>query len=544
MDAIQIFGTAATLAVGGAGIWTLRQRASGGSHRLIALLLVLLTAVYGVSFVAAHAPEPLNWDEVDYINASELGIRANYLETGSLNLADFYRVGKLKGSGDLAAVQQLGRTLPPEAADPFTLRHFHPPLATYFWNLWGRLGTSETHWHSAMIFVLALGLLVTAFAAPRPSLISASAAAIAFTAPAVISGYQFLSFHEWHTPALVAFMALLFAAARAPSRRLDIALGIAASVLLLTLEMGAIVLALAIVALIGCGRWRYFVKLPALARIIGSGAVTLLLLWPGFYLKGGTFKAVAMYAYRLFVKHGQEYESVAAPDFWAHLIASNPVLIAWCVLGVVLTVYGLWTRRLSHAYLVPLAIGGGYAAIMTPFALRDAYMAPALVALAANTAFAITGLASASDRTSSILGGVALFTASLSLLIAFISTPFSTQLQQSRGDGRAMAADVAQIRRLVPADRPVLAVGAHMVSRYVPGYSAQRADAIGTPVQLYERRDYADIPATDSLTRGRFGAIVLWRASEVSPDLLQRLSAQGYRHVQLHYFDLALAPPR
>src|SRR5579872_2596118 len=87
----------------------------------IAVALVLFVFL----FRALPSSSPYLYDEADYMSAGSRGILANYLDTPSLSMADFVRLGRTQQRSSLSEIVRA-------SGDVSFLRHFHGPFYYYY----------------------------------------------------------------------------------------------------------------------------------------------------------------------------------------------------------------------------------------------------------------------------------------------------------------------------------------------------------------------------------------------------------------------------
>lgn len=506
--------------------------------------LFAASLAYAALCIHFSAQTPLGWDEIDYVNASREGLAANHLEQNSLSLLQFYKLGSLKRGGDQQAVAAYASSLPDEKKDPFQLRHFHPPLPNYFWMAWDKFTQTSSGWHYSMLFVLLLSGLAFYFTLPRGSRsFGLITGAVFFSATAAANAFTTLNYHVFHLPACIFYAAVFFRHLENPVRRNGILLGIAAALLLLTLEMGLAVLALSALSVLLLRRTREYFRRQTIFSLLAGFLLTIALCWFGFFLKGGSFKALLMYVYRVIAAGNEEYSQVSAGRFWLQLCRENIFLVGWCFAGTAVTVYAIWRKLVPRTYLAPLLLAVGYAIIMSPFAIAQTYIIPALGLLCFQFALVLGALVR--NRTAEKYIQALPYFLVLPLAFAFAGRNFQTLSTEAAFAKRDLEGDLAQIRSLTDSSATILATGAHVPAFYLPEYhfsDAQRNSFSDTT--LFARKNYTYVSLEDSLRQKRYGAILVQKLLDYPEPSLKHIESLGYRRYTLNDFEFFLPEAR
>jgi len=105
-----------------------------------AVLAILIAVAFGMSRGKVNHV-PYGYDEADYMFAAELGMANNWLDSGSMSIADFISVGRKRGSD---SSQQAGLSaLARSGTDPVVYRHWHGPLYFFWLTAVDKLGLNE-----------------------------------------------------------------------------------------------------------------------------------------------------------------------------------------------------------------------------------------------------------------------------------------------------------------------------------------------------------------------------------------------------------------
>jgi 4-amino-4-deoxy-L-arabinose transferase-like glycosyltransferase len=351
---------------------------------VLALGAALFWAISGR--VAAYT---YGYDEADYLWIAEKGALAHWLETPSLSLPEFVRLGTGRGQ-DPAGRKQLSEMVREGGYVDF-YRHWHGPLFFYWLTATpGVLAGGEWQARAAQMAFLAAVYVVLYWGVRRlwgmpAAMLCAPAAVISFTN--VQTSLQLIP----HTLFTLCYTAsLLLAAVWMDNGRRGYwyAAVTAAALAFATLEV-ALVLIVTLAACVWLVRRRWMdgydrrAWVGFLARSMGVFAATVALVWPAGLFKLSFLKAYAFMAYlALFRKAAWGGESVWAS--WWTRIQSSPV--EWLLFAGGLA-YVLWKRR-EAVTLAPLAIYGvlmiaavGKVAADERMFLIPRYQAPYLTAL-------------------------------------------------------------------------------------------------------------------------------------------------------------------
>jgi hypothetical protein len=428
---------------------------------LIALAVGCLLSA--VSLAPYHA-SLLTWDEVDYVRAAELGLAANALESGSLTPGDFAALAMAKRSGADPPVPEHYD----ESRDPLLLRHYHPPFVTYLLSLVAP-SASERVMRLVQLLgafcLLAAALLGYGRLAKAPSPAGASAV-IAFGLWLVPPLFASISFHGWLAVWLTLGAALL-SSRRSPERRQQRwwPFGVVCGFAALTLETGVLLLVACFLALLlVSGQKQHDRTLRGLWITLGVSLLTLLVAWPGVWLKASLAKILALHGYRLAL--GQEYAPVGQ-----RVMDTAGTLAPGLVVGTVVLASLARTSRLSADRWLPFAlVSCVYGTVMVPVALQPLYLLPALAPLAALAGFA-TDQAAGSRK--------ALF------LVAAGVVALHGLWPRPRGDVEAR--NDLQWLSSVLRGRRALVEGGHVYQYYLPGYDIRPVTVDYAAGALYER---------------------------------------------------------
>lgn len=351
---------------------------------VLALGAVLFWAVSGR--VVAYT---YGYDEADYLWIADKGIVAHWMESPSLTLSEFVRLGTSRGQ-DAAGRKQLSEMVRRNGYVDF-YRHWHGPLYFYWLIASGTAALEGERQGRALQMVFLAAVFVVIYWGVRrlwglpAAVLCATASVISYAN--VQTSLQLIP----HTLFTLCYTAsLLLVAMWMHSGRFGYwyAAVVAAALAFTTLEVALVlILTLAVCAWLGREQWMAGWERRAWLRFSGRSmglfAAVVLVVWPAAVVKLSFVKAYAFMAYlALFRKAAWGGESVVGS--WLKRIESSPVEWMLFAAGVV---YVVWKRKqalllapFAVYVLLMMAAVGKVAADETMF-LIPRYQAPYLTGL-------------------------------------------------------------------------------------------------------------------------------------------------------------------
>ena len=359
------------------------------------LYILLISTVFIIFYAFSYniPQKNFDYDEVDYINAANLGIISNAFERGSLNLKSFVFLGLSKDTNGKDISEDANENFPPEESDPFLLRHFHPPLPVYYWSVFSKLSIFGLDQERLLkisgfvaYFIFCLIFMGVLKANTQNKSINRSQALfliVFFTSPLLINTSLNLNFHTFHAISCIFFSYALVNYLRSTNHKDAYVLGIAIASLVMTLETSLILIFFGIMIALVYQRSIFFNAQRLLKAIIGM-LISILILWPGTLWTGGPIKSFGMHAYRVFIEGGSEYDFSKLVLF-KELLFANPLLIF-----LSLCIYVVMIKKCFQdlTIFVPLSLGLSLLIFIGNFAHFQSYFLPAitLIALGATSA--------------------------------------------------------------------------------------------------------------------------------------------------------------
>ncbi len=424
----------------------------------------------------------LGWDEVDYVNAAKLGIKANMLEQYSLSPASYLEFARAKSSGK-------SPNLPSdydEDRDTLLLRHYHPPLVVLILAIIPDLNSERAARSVQLLGVLMLTLAIffsyfSISSSPGwQGILIVSLFAIWMN----ISLFRTISFHGWAAVWIITTTTTLYLCLKSWTLLRGISLCVSLALGLLTLETGIFILVIVLAWLTLQTRLLAQVDGNKLGwREIGIGVclvgLTVFAVWPGSILKASLVKIPALYAYR--IVQGQEYANVAG--LWRQLID----VLSPMVLVIISCVWVFFKDRNHSRYLTPVVIIGIlYVLILARFALSPGYLLPGFAPL-------ICFVGMMADQIQSKLGRLILSTSVLALVLA-------TGAKQNLYAGDEKAREDVKWLGEIMINRQALVDGGHIYRHYLGQSYNIRAISVSYDAKsllFRERGEYRKIKKDD-----------------------------------------------
>jgi hypothetical protein len=322
-------------------------------HILAVLILLAL-----LLFLMARnvAPDPYTFDEADYMYAASLGFAANYTDTPTLSIVEFFRTGLTRGresSQRLALSEQIRAS-----NDVVFYRHWHGPLYLYFLIPVSRLGLSERQVRTVMLAIPALTLVAIYFGClwlipDRSGTFAALAGSLLFISGA--SASTELAPHHLFALFSACFLFLLMKFVAGGKRNYWYAAVLLAALAFCTLEVAFVL----IITLGICGfveRRRAGLSWRVVGESFALFLTTVLVVWPAAIYKLSFLKGYLFMAYlALFRKSPWGTEGFF--EVWGRRALDSP--LEWTAILASLILY--FRRRGENRRSYPILV---YAALM------------------------------------------------------------------------------------------------------------------------------------------------------------------------------------
>lgn len=328
------------------------------------LAVAILLFVYLFRFLPSSSP--YLYDEADYMSAGSRGILANYLDTPSLSMLDFFRLGRDVGlqKQQRSSLSEIVRT----SGDVSFLRHFHGPFYYYYLASIGPL-TNRAEYATRAAGLLFHILTAVAIYLACVWLLGADGRMIGSIAGLMV----LLSFANLKTATQITphipyvffsiVSLLLFAAYLKHAKPFAWYASVVAFTLALASVEYAVLLPLTFAICLYSYRKSLFAGrtrkdwIAFLTRTLALFLGTLFVLWPAGVLKLSATKAYFYIVY-LTLKRAGAYGDTSALDAWRLRLHTAP--FDYAIVAIFTIVAVLFYRRLPHRYLVlPCLVYGG-----------------------------------------------------------------------------------------------------------------------------------------------------------------------------------------
>lgn len=521
-------------------------------YTLFGSLILLFALFFFTKNQYTNQSYPLNWDEVDYVNATKLGILTNVFELEGMDLISYIQLGIAKKQKDDQKVAQIATHLPNESLDPLSKRHLHPTLPIFYWSFFTNSDPiQETNnfrwsniilgWLTALSFIGSLWIMgkLNPFSYFCMSVI----ASFFITHQFGFGAFTLLNYHSFHLLAAILYLGILMKYLEKQSLTTNTSykyaylLGIGVAMLFLTLEMALVVVGGSFLAIILIGKWKVFLDFSSMWRVFVAFFSTLFLFWAGAILKGAMIKSWLNYAYRIFGNGNAEYERVSLLDNWIGLITMNPILFLIIAVSLCFVIYSIYKKNLSSLYIVPFLVGLVYAIAMTPFMIHSVYLIPSIGMLL----FACGLILSESKVHTYIKIGISC------LLVAVIIFNFSTtnfeattsDIETQKNDYFSDFKAIEQLAKNNSANQPILITGAHIVDYYTSLKNSEELNrcSISTP-DFCVRKDYQYSNIENEIKSKKYKVIVILKWMKYPDEKITLLKEIGYSHQNLTIYDV------
>ena len=342
-----------------------------------AVLAILIAVAFGMSRGKVNHV-PYGYDEADYMFAAELGMANNWLDSGSMSIADFISVGRKRGSD---SSQQAGLSaLARSGTDPVVYRHWHGPLYFFWLTAVDKLGLNEHDTRASFLIFPLLTVCAIYFGTLRlfegleGQIAAILASAMFLWSPIQLESSEIaphLMFVLWYICALL----LLARVALNGSRRGFYAATVLAGLGFCTLEVD-FVLILVLIAVAWWKRALLRTDLKLIRNSILLFLATVLVVWPTAIFKLNFAKAYMVMAYLALFRKGA-WGDVTFSQTWIRRFQMTPVELIFIAAGLALLFAAMSRRGRTAAmpfllfgvlmFLANLRVYSVIARYMTPF---------------------------------------------------------------------------------------------------------------------------------------------------------------------------------
>lgn len=525
---------------------------------LILIALLLLGLLYFCLKSNTYIHENLSWDEVHYSSLADKGIVYNALEKNSLNFIGFYKIGKARADKDTLLNQQLVKeyNYPDENLNPFYLRHYHPPLATYYWSFFTSNANiyekdKSLRFSNILLGVFTILSLLISLRIAKILTAQSFSSILIFSILLILSdifnySFETLNFHTFQFLFSVIFVACLIRWINNQTKKNALFVGVSTAFMFLSLETGLFVVAGAILALLLTKQIKVIFNFSL--QIFGSFFITIIALWPGILKTLAPVKTWIMYAARIFLKGNDEYDSVDMGGAWKTMFYENIVLFTVIIFTVIILL--LISRKIAKnkTYIIPYLVAFTYFIAITPFILNKTYIFPVIGLLI----FAIVYNISVIDlkefqyiKTNKKVKEYVL----LALLIGYIFIPFfnleyTDNLNKNIKERESFNQDILELKELLNSKHNIIAFNGQSLRYYLQDESIVdlRKNSMQNP-GYYIRENGLYKNVTEELKMNRIGAVVIPKnyLDYYPASKTKILEDFNYKNIKLKHFEVFLS---
>jgi hypothetical protein len=525
---------------------------------LILIALLLIGLLYFCLKSNTYIHENLSWDEVHYSSLADKGIVYNALEKNSLNFIGFYKIGKARADKDTLLNQQLVKeyNYPDENLNPFYLRHYHPPLATYYWSFFTSNANiyekdKSLRFSNILLGVFTILSLLNSLRIAKILTAQSFSSILIFSILLILSdifnySFETLNFHTFQFLFSVIFVACLIRWINNQTKKNALFVGVSTAFMFLSLETGLFVVAGAILALLLTKQIKVIFNFSL--QIFGSFFITIIALWPGILKTLAPVKTWIMYAARIFLKGNDEYDSVDMGGAWKTMFYENIVLFTVIIFTVIILL--IISRKIAKnkTYIIPYLVAFTYFIAITPFILNKTYIFPVIGLLI----FAIVYNISVIDlkefqyiKTNKKVKEYVL----LVLLIGYIFIPFfnleyTDNLNKNIKERESFNQDILELKELLNSKHNIIAFNGQSLRYYLQDESIVdlRKNSMQNP-GYYIRENGLYKNVTEELKMNRIGAVVIPKnyLDYYPASKTKILEDFNYKNIKLKHFEVFLS---
>jgi hypothetical protein len=499
----------------------------------------------------------LEWDELNYETLARKGLMYNALEKNSLNFVQFYKIGKARADKDTILNKELVKqyNYPDENENPFYLRHYHPPLATYFWSFFvdeSNIGNNDNNLRISNIILGLISIIAFILAIRLSTNLSKN---VMFYMLIVLNLFMFspifhYSFHRlnFHTVLFIVgiiFMAFLMKWIRQPNNKNALILGVSTALMFISLETALFIVSGALLGLILTKNIKVFFR--SLIRIFIGFVLGMIVLWPGVVKTLAPIKTWIMYLARIFLKGNDEYSGVSIVDMWAAIYAENIVLISFLVVAFAVLLVNYRKSLLERDIIIPYAVALFYLVLISPFIMNKTYVFPALGLLAFAVIYHIAEIPKIKTNRSSV--NKLLFPIlTLMVLVSVVHNGYHLEYSESKKENIAQRIrfneEMVELKEMLSDRTNIIAFNGQLLRYYLgrPDIIDMRKNQMSNP-GFYIREDglYKDV--LPDLKENKIEAVIIHKEhfTYYPPEKTKILETYNYKIVNLKQFRVFLS---
>ena len=497
----------------------------------------------------------LGWDELNYETLSRKGISYNAFEKNSLNFLEFYKIGKARADKDTLLNSQLVQQFkyPDENENPFYLRHYHPPLANYYWSLFineGNIIQNDKNLRSSNIwlgFIAVFSLFLALYISKKINLTTCFYAIVlsSLLVLSTIFNYSFerLNFHTIQFICSLIFIGTLMRWFNLPNRKTAFALGLSVALMFVALETALFVVSGAIIGLIFVRKLKQLLR--SLMVVFIAFVIGMLALWPGVIKTLAPIKTWIMHFARIFLKGNDEYAGISMGQAWLNLLTDNILLFS--ILIVVIVVLFSFSKKFldDKSYKLPYIVAGFYLITITPFILNKTYVFPVVglfifAIIYHISLFKIDLNNSKLKLTSGLLSLMLIVT----VVYGYVNLDFNSKLTENKKYREEFNNEIRVLKEKLKDKKNIIAFNGQALRYYLnrPDIVDMRKNTMANP-GYYIRREGLYIDKMGEIKSNKIGAIIFPKENigYYPQERTKILEDYNYLKVDLKYFRIFLS---
>jgi hypothetical protein len=318
--------------------------------RHVCIVLILLTGL--VLFVKDYLPSaPYIYDEADYMYITTQGWLANYLDSPSQPILDFFHSGLSRGK-DLSQRRALSEQIR-SSGDVNFYRHWHGPLYFYWLSASSAWSRDEHTVRAASLVIPAITLFVIYFgvlwlvSAPARQWAAILCAALYIWSYSTLRTLE-LAPHQLYASCYIATLILIGKVMQTGDRRIWYGAVIGCALAFCTLEISFTLIATTLI----CGfverrrlqiTWRF--ALNSVALFVGS----VFVLWPAAILKLTFLKSYVFMAYLALVRKSP-WGQITFAQTWMQRFRESP--LEWLLILAGLALFFRYRQRVLFPFVI------------------------------------------------------------------------------------------------------------------------------------------------------------------------------------------------
>lgn len=497
----------------------------------------------------------LGWDELNYETLSRKGVAYNAFEKNSLNFIEFYKIGKARADKDTLLNSQLVQQFnyPDENENPFYLRHYHPPLANYYWSLFinkDDIIQNDKNLRYSNIclgFIAILSLFLALFISKKINLTTCFYAIIlsSLLVVSTIFNYSFerLNFHTVQFICSLIFLGTLMRWYNLPNKKTAFALGLSVALMFVALETALFVVSGAIIGLIFVRKLKQLLK--SLMVVFVAFLIGILALWPGVIKTLAPIKTWIMHFARIFLKGNDEYAGISMGQAWLNLLSDNVFLFSILIVAIVVLFF--ISRKLleDKSYKLPYIVAGFYLVTITPFILNKTYVFPVVGLFIFAIIYHISLFKiDLNNSKIKLTSGLLSFMLILIVVLGYLNLDFNSKLSDNKKYREEFNNEVTVLKEKLKDKKNIIAFNGQALRYYLnrPDIVDMRKNTMANP-GYYIRKEGLYIDKMEEIKNNKIGAIIFPKEniSYYPEERTKILEDYNYLKVDLKYFRIFLS---